>query len=339
MVTIKDVAFAAGVSATTVSNVIHGYHSRVSRETADKILAVIDELGYIPNMSARSLVSRSSHVIALINHLPVEKTPDLILDPFYLRAISQIESSMRESGYYLMLRTCNTSRELITFLQNWNADGLFISGPIGKDFAEALSRSGKPALLIDNLYSGEEFSYVIQDDYQGGVLEAEHLLANGHTKVGYAVTAPQGNTIFCKRLHGFMDALEKAGHPLTENRIFKCDSQSLASSLSLVGPVERAVSDGMTALGVCSDELAIILIAQLRKAGFSLPQQLSVIGFGDLPQGVFTNPALTTIHYDVEEKAALAVSGMLRLLSGEQTEPTRVLLPVTIVERDSVCSL
>ena len=339
MVTIKDVASAAGVSATTVSNVVHGYHSRVSKETADKILAVIEEMGYIPNMSARSLVSRSSHVIAMINHLPPEASGDLIPDPFYLRAIAQIETSMRESGYYLMLRTCNTRRDLVTFLQNWNADGLFVTGAIGEEFSEALAQSDRPVVLIDSPLRNENLSYVLQDDYQGGVLAARHLLEHGHTQLGYAVTTVQGQNMFPERLRGFREELARAGHPLDEKRIFTCCSRSLASSLSLVDPVEAAITEGMTALGVCSDQLALLIMSQLQKRGYSLPAQLSMIGFGDLPQGILTTPELSTIHYDIEAKAVQAVSCMSKMLSGEQTELAQIILPVTVVDRGSVARL
>ena len=141
MITIKDIADAAGVSATTVSNVIHGYSGRVSKETAQRIQEIIEQSGYIPNLSAPSLVSRTSHVSALINHNNVTSPTDVIVDSFDFLAISLFEASMREAGYYMMLRTCHSPKELRTFLQNWNVDGLFITGMIEEDFQEMLDLS------------------------------------------------------------------------------------------------------------------------------------------------------------------------------------------------------
>ena len=107
MTTIKDIAKITGVSCTTVSNVIHGRAGRVSAETIEKIEKAIGELGYVPNMSARSLVSSSSKVIGMINHIV---TPSNIMeDPFQSYFTGAIEQTLRENGYYLMLRTVKTS--------------------------------------------------------------------------------------------------------------------------------------------------------------------------------------------------------------------------------------
>ena len=124
MATIKDIAAYTGVSPTTVSNVIHGRSGRVSEETVHKIQDAIEKLGYVPNMSARSLVSSSSKVIALINHINTRKDSNFMDDPFQASLIGIIESALRENGYYLMVRTVDTADELLAFLRNWNVDGL-----------------------------------------------------------------------------------------------------------------------------------------------------------------------------------------------------------------------
>ena len=128
MVTIRDIAQATGVSATTVSNVIHGRNKRVSAETIQSINDAIKELGYVPNMSARSLVSSSSKVIGFVNHVITRTDTNMMDDPFHSAAIGAIETALRENGYYLMLRTVETAEELVAFLQNWNMDGLFFTG-------------------------------------------------------------------------------------------------------------------------------------------------------------------------------------------------------------------
>ena len=128
MVTIRDIAQATGVSATTVSNVIHGRTNRVSAETIELINDTIKRLGYVPNMSARALVSSSSKVIGFVNHVVTRENANVMEDPFHSTAIGAIESALRENGYYLMLRTVETEEELTTFLQNWNIDGLFFTG-------------------------------------------------------------------------------------------------------------------------------------------------------------------------------------------------------------------
>ena len=124
MVTIKDIASVAGVSATTVSNVINGKQGRVSEQTIQKINKAIDELGYVPNMSARSLVSNSSKVIGFINHVVTDKDSNFMEDPFLSKFIGILERVLRENGYYLMLRTVDTPEQFKAFLRNWHIDGL-----------------------------------------------------------------------------------------------------------------------------------------------------------------------------------------------------------------------
>ena len=99
MVTIRDIAQATGVSATTVSNVIHGRNKRVSAETIQSINDAIKELGYVPNMSARSLVSSSSKVIGFVNHVITRTDTNMMDDPFHSAAIGAIETALRENGY------------------------------------------------------------------------------------------------------------------------------------------------------------------------------------------------------------------------------------------------
>ena len=115
MVTIKDIASATGVSATTVSNVINGKTGRVSAETVAKINKAIDDLGYVPNMSARSLVSRSSKVIGFVNHIVTNKDSNFMEDPFLSRFIGILEQVLRENGYFLMLRTVETPEQFKAF--------------------------------------------------------------------------------------------------------------------------------------------------------------------------------------------------------------------------------
>ncbi|HHX13085.1 MAG TPA: LacI family transcriptional regulator, partial [Clostridiales bacterium] len=150
MTTIKDIAQAAGVSCTTVSNVIHGRSGRVSAETISRINEAIDTMGYVPNMSARSLVSSSSKVIGIISHLAPHNNESIVEDPFHSAFIGSIERTLSDNGYYLMLRTVQTSSELLAFLRNWNVDGLFFTGVFQDEFFEVLEKLEIPIVLIDS---------------------------------------------------------------------------------------------------------------------------------------------------------------------------------------------
>ena len=337
MVTIKDIANKVGVSATTVSNVIHGYNARVSKDMAEKIQSAIKEMGYVPNMSARSLVSRSSHVIALINYTDLQDPEYLIRDPFHLLGIAMIEAKLRESGYYMMLRSCRTSEELSTFLQNWNVDGLFITGYAGEEFLSALKMSGKPVIMIDGPAHEEEISVVGQDDYQGGYLTGSYLIEKGHTRIGYATPFLHQRSLYTARFEGFCDALSDAGLSFDRSLLFEHAAVTVDDCLEIAKEVRKNLHSGMTALNIASDHLAIVVLNDLIRNGVKLPSELSIIGFGNLVQGRICMPTLTTVYYDAQEKAQLAVQYMLEMLSGERTEQVHTVLPVKIIERESVC--
>jgi DNA-binding LacI/PurR family transcriptional regulator len=168
MSTIKDIANAVGVSCTTVSNVIHGRAGRVSAETIERINEAIDRLGYVPNMSARSLVSSSSKVIGMISHLKINTRETIIEDPFHSAFIGSIEKTLRENGYYLMLRAVETTADLVAFLRNWNVDGLFFTGVFQDEFFEALNGLNIPIVLIDSYVPASKMCNIGLEDYKGG---------------------------------------------------------------------------------------------------------------------------------------------------------------------------
>jgi LacI family transcriptional regulator len=143
MVTIETVANRAKVSTTTVSNVINGKTKRVSEATIQRVQAIIREMEYSPNMSARALSTRNSKVVALISHMDPEKSGDFMDDPFMTRFISAVESTLREKGYYIMLRSIGSREDLQKFLANWNIDGFFLLVCLKMTICILLARDGE----------------------------------------------------------------------------------------------------------------------------------------------------------------------------------------------------
>ena len=126
--TLKDIADKAGVSMMTVSNVINGKSSRVSSQTADKINAIIKECGYVPNLSARSLTSKTSNIIGVI--LSVDTYEENSLENPYISAmLGVIERELTKNGYYMMLRSVSWESDVSQFLRNWNVDGIIFLFP------------------------------------------------------------------------------------------------------------------------------------------------------------------------------------------------------------------
>ena len=154
MVTIRDIAQATGVSATTVSNVIHGRNKRVSAETIQSINDAIKELGYVPNMSARSLVSSSSSN-KRVSAETIQSINDVI-------------------------------KELVAFLHNWNMDGLFFTGIFKDKFFDSVVGLHIPVVLIDSYVRTPQFCNVGLEDFTGSYNATHYLIQKGHRHIAFA---------------------------------------------------------------------------------------------------------------------------------------------------------
>lgn len=333
MATIKDIAQATGVSCTTVSNVIHGRAKRVSAETIEKINEAIKALGYVPNMSARSLVSHSSRVIGFVNHVMTTKSANFMEDPFHSTAIGAIESTLRENGYYLMLRTVETADDLLAFLHNWNVDGLFFTGIFKDNFFDAVAGLNIPTVLIDSYVRQPHFCNVGLEDFKGSYQATRHLIENGHRHIAFASPSIKDGGVLQERFLGYKAALAEASIPFDKELVIKheMDIESCRKAAD-----ELLLHPEVTGLVVTADIMAAGIMAGLHERGIRIPEDISVIGFDDINICQLTTPTLTTIHQDMNLKGRLAVDFMLQLLEGRPLEKSEITLPTHLVERHSV---
>lgn len=336
MVTIRDIAQATGVSATTVSNVIHGRAGRVSAETIQNINNAIKQLGYVPNMSARSLVSSSSKVIGFVNHVITREDTNFMDDPFHSAVIGAIESALRENGYYLMLRTVETSEELATFIQNWNMDGLFFTGIFKDKFFDSISGLHVPVVLIDSYLRVPEFCNVGLEDFTGSYNATRHLIEKGHRRIGFASPNIKDGGVLQERFLGYKAALAEASIPFDKKLVFQHE-MDIASCKTASDEIVK--HPDITGLVVSADIMAAGIMTGLKSHGVRIPEDISIVGFDDIAVAKLVSPALTTIRQDMNLKGRLAVDFMLQLLSGKPLETTEITLPTRLIERDSVRAL
>lgn len=336
MVTIRDIAQATGVSATTVSNVIHGRAGRVSAETIQNINNAIKQLGYVPNMSARSLVSSSSKVIGFVNHVITREDTNFMDDPFHSAVIGAIESALRENGYYLMLRTVETSEELATFIQNWNMDGLFFTGIFKDKFFDSLSGLHIPVVLIDSYLRVPQYCNVGLEDFTGSYDATRYLIKKGHRRIGFASPNIKDGGVLQERFLGYKAALAEASIPFDKNLVFQHE-MDIASCQ--VASDEIVKHSDLTGLIVSADIMAAGIMAGLKTHGIRIPDDISIVGFDDIAVAKLVSPPLTTIRQDMNLKGRLAVDFMLQLLSGKPLETTEITLPTRLIERGSVKAL
>ena len=336
MVTIRDIAQATGVSATTVSNVIHGKDNRVSAETIQKINDAIKQLGYVPNMSARSLVSSSSKVIGFVNHVITRDNANFMDDPFHSAAIGAIETALRENGYYLMLRTVETAEELVTFLQNWNMDGLFFTGIFKDKFFDSVAGLHIPVVLIDSYVHTSQFCNVGLEDFTGSYNATRYLIGKGHRRIGFASPNIKDGGVLQERFLGYKAALAENSIPFDKSIIFQHEMDIASAKLASDEIVKHP---DLTGVVVSADIMAAGIMTGLREHGVRIPDDISIIGFDDISIARLVSPPLTTIRQDMNLKGRLAVDFMLQLLNGTPLDTKEVVLPTKLIERDSVKAL
>lgn len=335
MVTIDDIAKAAGVSNTTVSNVIHGRAGRVSETTIQKINNIIKETGYIPNMSARALAAGSSKVVALINHLDPKRSGNFMADPFHNIFIGSIEDALRASGYYLMFRTVESGEELLAFLRNWNVDGLFLTGVFEEgDIYKTLCTLHIPIVLSDSYLSDyTHMANVGLEDREGGYIATQHLLQQGHRRIAFACPPITGAGVVQQRLLGYKDALAEHGVPFSEALVYQREFSTHGTmELGALLAKQRDV----TAVFATADIMAAGIMSGLQQNGRMVPRDVSVVGFDDINWCRMTLPMLTTVHQDSHKKGEIAADYMVRLLEGRRLPARNHTLPVRLAKRASV---
>ncbi len=330
---LKTIAQQAGVSTATVSNVINGNHHKVSQETIRKVQKIIEENDYKPNATARSLASKKSRIIGVV--IPhIGSKENFFVNPYNARMLALLEQYVRNQGYYLMVRCVGSCTDIIPLFSSWNVDGVIFFGAFREDIGELRSRLNIPTVYIDTYARDLGIDNVGIDDYKGGYLAAGYLLGKGHREIAFVGPNVHSPGVIQERYNGFRDACRERGIELSAEHHFETNTlyQSGVAAGQRVAMSPRKV----TAVAVMSDIVAFGVMEGLRLCGLNVPQDVSVIGFDNLPECQYSNPKLTTISQNVEEKALRVGEGLFRLIRGEAAEPIDEKLDVELVERQSV---
>jgi LacI family transcriptional regulator len=336
VITLRDIAKEAGVSAMTVSNVINGRHTKVGPDTIKRVREAIEKLGFVPNASARVLTTERSNIIALV--YPAD--PEPLANQHDAAFVGAVERQVSGGDRHLMIRAADDVVKAADNLRTWRVDGAVVYGTFGSEVDGLLHRRLKvPIVFVDNYSDSPDVDRVGINDYQGGRLAAQHLLAKGHRRLGFVGPSRHGPGVVHERFRGFEEVAMAAGatiRPFERGPRFE-DGQELARELSTElasGPgTERDVPTGFFAT---ADILAIGLLNGFLSSGVDVPGEVSVIGFDDIPQAVHGLHPLTTIRQDVGAKARAAVDRLLERIDSEAKPGDRVTLDVELVERGTV---
>lgn len=332
-VTSHDVARHAGVSRATVSMVLSRSDAgSFSDETRAKVLKAASELGYQPNSAARMLVRGDTETIGLVISDPSILRSDAFV-PQLLYGVSQVN---REHGYRVLLEGLEARSGHDTYASLVEArriDGLIVLNPRTDDPGlKALIERDYPVVLAGTVHHPQEYS-VNFSAAEGMIEAAAHLVGLGHRRIGMVTFSPRGLVGTDERIVVLREALASHGIALSDADIEAGDFSAESGDAATRALLSRRPD--LTAIFAGNDTIAIGVIAAARAIGRAVPDDLSIIGFDNLPFAPYLMPALTTIHIDPVLQGGLAASLLIKRLRGEAIPDRRVSMPTRLVIRDS----
>ena len=324
--TIADVARAAGVSAAAVSYVLNGRRQEVSEQTAERVLRVVRELGYVKNLAAAALTGQKSRMIAVI--LPgifdSQAGGDQSINPFFGEFLIRLETEARRRRYTVCFYS-GREEDYVHFLLERNMDAAVLVGFSEWDLPGVLQRRDIRCVLYDSFGQDSVHSHVRTDEVKGGYLSAERLIDIGKRKLLFVGTPPteNSNNIPSSRFRGALKACEVAGASLSPLLV----STSYEAGIAAAQAVAESGADGVVCM---ADIIAAGLVEGLTRLGKSIPDEIAVMGYDNLPICHYARPNLSNI----DQGLSLKIKAVMDLVEMPGSAPTRVIDP-TLVVRES----
>ncbi|MFF9086495.1 LacI family DNA-binding transcriptional regulator [Streptomyces sp. NPDC014991] len=311
--TLEEVAARAGVGRGTVSRVVNNA-AGVRDSTRRAVQRAIAELGYVPNLAARSLAGRGADAVALVMTEPDWR---LFAEPFFSEVVRSLGDALADTGMQLLLTLVRSDAERQRFLEyarGGRVDGvLLMSVHAGDPLPDMLAEARLPTVLLGRRSGDEHVSYVDVDNAGGARSAVSHLLDTGRRTIA-TITGPLDMYVAQCRLRGYREALAQAGLDAQRSWIAEGDFTEESGRRAMTRLIER--HPGIDGVLAASDTTAAGALQALRAAGRRVPQDVAVIGFDDFPLAERTEPRLTTVRQPVAEIG----QAMVRLLLEEMEE-------------------
>ncbi|MCB8962473.1 MAG: LacI family DNA-binding transcriptional regulator [Ardenticatenales bacterium] len=329
-VTIFDVAKEAGVSYSTVSRVVNNFQF-VKPETRERVQAAMDKLGYVANLSARSLAGGRSQMIGMLLY-DFESS-------YQVEIVRGIDAEAAALDYDLTLHTTHHRRQkestLVARLTQVGVDGLLIVLPRNLTaYVADLNVRHFPYVLIDHAGTDIAGNTVKAKNYDGAIAATRYLLELGHRHISFV----QGTATIdsaSERLAGFRAAMSAAGLATPPDYIQPGDFSRQAGAAAAANLLALPVPP--TAILAASDDCAFGAIATLLAAGLRVPEDVSVVGFDDIPEAVAYRPALTTMRQDLRQMGRIATRMLVNAIEDPDSVSQQVELDMELVIRDTAC--
>jgi LacI family transcriptional regulator len=315
MPTILDVALKANVSIATVSRVVNNSSHKVNSLTKKNVLKAIRELDYRPNALAKGLLKKKTMTIGII-------IPD-ISNPYYAEIVRGIQDMADQFGYAIILLNTDRNQDWIIkhiyFLREKSADGIIFSGGTihGEKVLSSLKELRERVVVIGR--HRVDFPAVVINNVGGAAKATQHLIGLNHKRIGF-IGGPDKSTSSRDRLSGYKNALAQSSCPIDKNLIKKGDLTPRSGYLLAKELIRK---EQFTAIFAANDQMAIGAVRAAKELGSRVPEDLSVVGFDNIPFSSYFVPSLTTVEIPMYQIGAAAMEMLVNLISEKHTEKLR----------------
>lgn len=328
-ITSIDVAELAGVSQSTVSRVFSSNSPRVAEATRQKVLEAANALGYRPNAIARMMSSRHTRLIGIVMAS--------ITSPFYPYVLDKFLQRLQATDHQVLLFTAAENQavdELLPLVLQHRVDALVItSALLSSSMADECARAGTPVLLFNRYVPGANVSAVCADNIAGGRMAADVLLDSGHERLAY-VAGTQDTSTNIDRERGFRERLQERAVTT-----WRRAQGAYTYETGVAAAQELLREEPPDAIFCANDIMALGVLDALRAAGLRVPQDVSVIGFDDIPMAAWQSYQLTTISQEVEAMIARSIEILLERIVNPEQPPTQEFIAGELRIRSTVRNL
>ena len=327
---IKDIARLAKVSHSTVSRALH-HSPLVNPETGDKIRRIAEETGYRRSAVARSLVTRRTDTVGVVvTH---------IADPFAAEVVGGIEDAALERGFSVILANSGGDPDqevrAVESLEERRVDGIVVtSSRVGALYVPMLARMKVPIVLLNNQHPGDFVHSVMIDNVEASIAVTRHLIEAGHRRIAY-IGDRNGHQSDTERFEGYLTALANADLMFDAGLVAQGDGKPTGAPAA----VERVMAQPQppTAIFCYNDMTALGVMREVRARGLKIPDDISVVGFDDIPFAEYVDPPLTTIRQPMHEMGRLAMRTLFGLLAGSDSTQN-IKVPGELIVRRSTAA-
>ncbi len=330
--TIKDIAKLANVSQGTVSKALND-RPDVGLETKENILKIAELHNFLPNASGKALKQRVTENIGVIFRR--DDNP-LSSNPFYSRVLEGIEAELAFNDFNLVLHLVPEHKipVLPRMVRKKQVDAVVLVGIKHEEFVRQLQQANVPVILVDPKTDIPGCSQVLIDNENGAFLATQHLIENGHERIGF-ISGELSRLSFKQRLEGYLKALKYHSLPVDEELI---KAGGVEAGYDLTKAL-LMLPHRPTAICAANDINAIYGYKAINEFSLKIPEDISVVGFDDIDLAKMAIPPLTTIRVYKEELGSVAVRNLRQMIQEKSTVCTTTIIPVRLVQRESVRNL